>query len=140
MPQEITPKGPCKESTSVHHLELLVGHLREDHGQILIPAGQPSQPGIALITRDAAAKPAVWKKRKPFVERWYARRSCTTVNHPHPEFQQAAHNSNHGKNKRRLSYVIAITCSPSRRVGRGCEREHAAVAGFDDWGSLNLTR
>jgi hypothetical protein len=30
MPQKITPQGPCQESTSVHHLELLQVRLEGD--------------------------------------------------------------------------------------------------------------
>jgi hypothetical protein len=41
---------------------LAIGQLREDHGQILIPAGETARAGIALITRYAATKLAVRKK------------------------------------------------------------------------------
>src|SRR5271155_3624502 len=42
---------------------LAVGQLREGHGQILFPAGQPTQASVALIPRHAAAKLAVRKER-----------------------------------------------------------------------------
>jgi hypothetical protein len=41
---------------------LAIGQLCEDHVQILIPAGETARAGIALITRYAATKLAVWKK------------------------------------------------------------------------------
>jgi hypothetical protein len=47
---------------------LAIGQLREGHSQILIPAGEIPRPGIALITRHAAAKLAVGKKRNQLLK------------------------------------------------------------------------
>ena len=41
---------------------LAIGQLREGHRQILIPAGEASQPRIALIPRDATAKLTIRKE------------------------------------------------------------------------------